>query len=101
MDKRSWALHQEVARRLRLQPHHVGRARERVAQWLEDRARHPYASAWQQLLDGDLETLCEALTSSDAKMCTLRQASPFAGTLDSRTRWQILKRVDLRPRETR
>lgn len=98
-EKRSWALHQEVAARLRAQPDLVVRTRARVRGWLQDPASHPYAAEWQALLALSLQDLCAALESRDARMNTLRQASPFAGILDSRTRWQILKRPDLNSRE--
>lgn len=98
-EKRSWALHLEVARRLTDRPELRERALERVRCWLKDPARHPYAHDWQRLLTGELSELQAALASRAKKMCTLRQASPFAGALDSRTRWQILKRPDLTQRE--
>jgi hypothetical protein len=98
-EKRSWALHQEVARRLSDQPELRERALKRVRSWLTVPARHPYATDWQLLLEGSLPELQAALASASKRMCTIRQASPFAGALDSRTRWQILKRPDLTHRE--
>lgn len=98
-EARSWALHQEVAARLDTQPELVERARRRVATWLLDPSRHPYASAWKELLSGDIPELQNALVRKDTEMCTLRQASPFAGALDNRTRWRILKQPELRKRE--
>jgi hypothetical protein len=95
-DARSLALHQAVAERLKLDPAIVARARARVAAWSLEPERHPYALPWQKLLDQELEALCLALTRSDAEMCTLRQASPFAGALDAKTRWAILKHPSLR-----
>jgi hypothetical protein len=83
------------------EPALLARARSRVAAWLEQPERHPYAEDWRDLLDGELESLCQALVSTDPKMQTLRQASPFAGAIDSRTRWQILKRPDLKPHAAR
>jgi hypothetical protein len=83
------------------EPALLARARLRVAKWLEEPERHPYAAAWQELLDGGLEELCQALVGTEPKMQTLRQASPFAGAIDSRTRWQILKRPDLKAHAAR
>lgn len=100
-EARSWALHKEVAARLEHRPEIVERARQRVERWLKDSAQHPYASDWRHLLDGGIEHLKKELLSVDSRMCTLRQASPFAGALDNRTRWRILKQPELRHREAR
>ena len=98
-DARSWALHEEVAARLLVQPELIVRARERVAGWMSRPAEHPYASAWSELLLLPPQKLRDSLTDKGDRMCTLRQASPFAGALDAATRWKILKRPELRPRE--
>jgi len=100
-DARSWALHQEVAARLAARPELVTRAKQRVAGWLKEPTEHPYASAWDDLLRLPPQELEEALIDTGDRMITLRQASPFAGALDAATRWRILKRPELRPRETR
>lgn len=100
-ERRSWALHCEVASRLADHPGIVQRARARVEQWLADPARHPYAAAWKALLDAPMDELSAALRSKEEPMITLRQVSPFAGALDTRTRWRILKQPDLTNRETR
>lgn len=96
---RSWALHAEVARRLN--PELLARARARVQTWMTDAGSHPYAERWARVLHGDTESVQRALLRADEEMCTLRQASPFAGALDAKTRWAILKRPELRPRATR
>lgn len=100
-EARSWALHQEVAARLASQPRLIERAKQRVAKWLSHPSEHPYAAAWDRLLQAPLEQLQQALVDESIEMCTLRQASPFAGALDAQTRWQILKQPELRSRETR
>lgn len=94
-ERRSWALHQEVAARLVEHPELVERARARVTDWLRDPLRHPYAADWQELLQGDTVILAAALVEVNPRMQALRQASPFAGALDSQTRWRILKRPEL------
>jgi hypothetical protein len=98
-DARSWALHSEVAVRILAQPELVLRARKRASEWMSRPAEHPYASAWIELLHLPCEELQAALKDKGERMCTLRQASPFAGALDAATRWKILKRPELRPRE--
>jgi len=94
-ERRSCALHRAVAELLPHRPDLLARARQRVDTWLEDAGSHPYATAWKELLSLELLDLCEALGSSGEPMVTLRQASPFAGALDSRTRWRILKTSEL------
>lgn len=98
-DARSWALHSEVAARLPAHPELVERAQRRIQTWMGQKADHPYAADWHQLLSLPLSRLTEALCSKDDRMCALRQASPFAGALDNATRWRILKRPEFRPRE--
>lgn len=98
-EERSWALHVEVARRLPSRPDLLEAARRRVSAWLAEPGRHPYADDWRALLDAGTRELVEALRDVSPRMCTLRQASPFAGALDARTRWEILKRPELRRRE--
>lgn len=71
-EKRSWALHLEVARRLADRPELRERALERVRDWLDDPARHPYARDWQQLLVGELSELQAALAS---RICRRRSNS--------------------------
>lgn len=100
-EKRSWALHREVAARLVTHPEIIERARRRVEAWLEDPAQHPYAPEWRALLAENVSSVAIALCDTSARMCTLRQASPFAGALDNETRWRILKQAELRPNETR
>jgi hypothetical protein len=91
-DATSLALHREVASRLRAEPSLVGRARERVAGW-GDGAHPYYRDAWTALLDGPLDALCALLESDSERARELRQASPFAGIVDSATRWRIWRSV--------
>jgi hypothetical protein len=90
----SLELHRAVAQRLLEDPALVDRARERVAGWLRDGSvARPYAQAWQAVLSGPVETVASFLADPGEKACQMRQASPFAGALDPRTRWSIWRRV--------
>ncbi len=100
-EARSWALHQEVAAQLAVKPELLMRARRRVADWMKESVRHPYAAAWHDVLLLPPPRLQQALIDKSDQMIALRQSSPFAGALDAATRWKILKRPELRPRETR
>jgi len=89
-EERSISLHREVAVRLRADPRHLAAARVRVAGWLAtgDVSDH-YARAWEQALELPLEELCALLVDPGERARALRQATPFAGVVDPRTRWRI------------
>ena len=90
----SLELHRAVAERLLEDPALVERARERVAGWLRDGSiARPYAEAWQAVLAGPVEDVARFLGDPGEKARRMRQASPFAGALDPRTRWSIWRRV--------
>lgn len=89
---RSIALHAEVARRLAEDPALVERAKARVRRWLVDgNVARPWAVAWQAWLDLPLTELCARLVERSDEAQDLRQVSPFAGVLDARTRWRVLR----------
>jgi hypothetical protein len=50
-----------------------------------------WAEAWLALLARPMEELCQALVEPSERMHDLRQVSPFAGVLEPRARWQILR----------
>ena len=85
-DRRSLALHTEVARRVRSNPELRERARERLS-----RISPAYREAWTSLLLGPLERLLETLTENSETATALRQASPFSFALDPKTRQRILR----------
>ena len=90
--ERSLALHREVAERLRRDPELLEAARERVERWLAEGTVHEeWAESWRSVIDAGLEAVIEVLTDSDPAAHDLRQVSPFAGVLDPRTRWMILR----------
>lgn len=93
--ERSIALHAAVAERIRRDPEIVLRARARVREWLRDGSvARVYAEAWAALLERPLDELLRALTSRGEHFDDLRQVSPFAGVLDAKERWRILKRIE-------
>jgi hypothetical protein len=92
-EERSLALHREVARRLREAPELVVIARRRVRLWLASGSvPEHWAARWGEILEGSLDEVIAALTDPGEEACDLRQASPFAGALEPRTRWAILRR---------
>ena len=93
-EERSLALHREVARRLQDRPELLDAARERVRSWLESGGVSRYwAEAWNEALGGTLDEVIARITDPSQHARDLRQTSPFAGALDPRVRWEILRRL--------
>lgn len=91
--ERSLALHREVAERLRRDPRLLEFAKTRVQRWFEDGSAHrSWAIAWSEVLEGGLDEVVALLIDRSERAHDLRQVSPFAGVLDARTRWEILRR---------
>lgn len=91
---RSLALHAAVARRLADEPALVDVARARVESWRTHAEVAPaHVEAWSGLLAAPLPELLARLVEPSPEMHELRQVSPFAGVLDPRTRWAILREV--------
>lgn len=66
----------------------------RVEHWRASGSVHShYVDAWTEALSGPREVLLELLVEDSEHARELRQVSPFAGVLDPRTRWALLKGV--------
>ena len=97
-DEQSILLHSEVAERLQADPSILDRARSRVRSWLEDGSVHRYyVEAWERVLSQSVDEVAAFLVHTSEHACALRQVSPFAGVLDPRTRWRLLRRVRKNP----
>ena len=93
-EERSLALHREVARRLRGKPELLEVARERVRGWLESGfVSRTWAEAWDDVLAGSLEGGIARITDPSERSRDLRQTSPFAGAIEPRARWEVLRRL--------
>jgi len=91
--ERSRALHAAVASRLG-DGVTLALARARVATWMQSGSIHPrYAMAWDELLSLAEGDIARRLVEQSERMDDLRQVSPFAGALDARERWKILRSV--------
>jgi excisionase family DNA binding protein len=69
------------------------RARRNLDKMLTSPARGSakvWLREWQQLLDGPVEDVLEALTSRSPRSRELRQNTPFAGVLSERERREVL-----------
>lgn len=93
-ERRSLALHEAIARRLKDDPEAV------VAKALSNvdtmRTLHPGAydvlDEWVRLLDGPTEVLAETLTSRRPRARELRHVTPFAGVLTAAERATVYRR---------
>ncbi len=93
-ERRSLWLHRAVADKALSDPEILAKARERVEGWLRDGSVHPrYAGAWRRLLSAQPEEVLSRLVDPGETMRALRQCSPFAGALEPRERWRILRRA--------
>jgi hypothetical protein len=89
LEKRSLALHEEIARRLSASPELIEIAKENIARWVERDGELPPWKEWGEILDRPLPEIIGVLTSRDEKARHLRQSSPFCGILSPRERWRI------------
>lgn len=93
-EETSLALHSAVAERIRADPQLVGLARRRVEDWLRDGVvAGAYANAWREVLARPVEEIARFLEDRGDRARQLRQTSPFAGILDPRTRWALLRQA--------
>lgn len=90
---RSLAYHRHVAKRLCDDPNLIVRARAKLDADLANAAPGSgavrYARGWLRRLDGSRAELLEFMTSDSQEARDFRQASPFAGALSARERWQL------------
>jgi hypothetical protein len=95
IDRRSLALHQAVAKKLRAHPELIGIARENLDRWYDGsgRSRH-YIDEWRRILDLPLEEVLSVMEQDGERMTALRQSSPFAGVLEPAERWAVYARFE-------
>ena len=92
-DRRSLALHERIAVRLRAAPAETLARAE--ANLLRMRALHPGASElldeWERVLHGSLDTLEDALVNPGLPYRDLRHVTPFAGVLSASERAAVYR----------
>jgi hypothetical protein len=90
IDRRSLAMHQAIADKLRADPSLLAVARENLARWSKaNGSSQPYWDAWQEILNRPLAEVLALMVEDSEKMTAMRQANPFAGILTPRERWAI------------
>ena len=93
-EERSLALHGEVARRMRANPEILVHARERVQSWSQQGSLNRFwVEEWERILRGSIDEVSAAIIDPSERGRALRQSTPFAGAIDPRTRWAILRKV--------
>ena len=98
LDRRSLALHQAIAAKLRADPSLMAIAHDNLDRWSRQNGRsQPYWDAWRELLALPLDQLLSQMAEESERMTALRQASPFAGILTPRERWAIYDRFPAEP----
>jgi hypothetical protein len=93
-DRRSLAIHELVAQRVRQDPAVLEVPRQRVREWGRAGTMNPkYPQAWSDLLDGPIDRLLEVLVEPSEWATELRHVSPFAGLIDMATRERVWRDV--------
>jgi len=84
-------LHQALLSKLLTDPEAViGRAKKNLARDARDAPAH-IRQGWSQVLEADLDTIIDALTSATPAACELRACSPFAGILPASVEQRVLQ----------
>lgn len=93
IDRRSLALHQAVAEKLRRDPSLLAIALANLDRWETRGASHaqPYLEAWRQIIDSGLNNCLQAMVEDSERSTALRQSSPFAGVLTDAERLTIFQ----------
>lgn len=93
-EARSLALHREALARIEREPDLLEGVRARLAAWSADDSKpQRYVRTWTELLDDPGGAWRSAMVGEDERSTALRQATPFAGIVDPRTRWRIWSEV--------
>jgi len=95
INRRSLALAERIAAKLRRDPGRLEVARSNLARWKQTMDPWPAALAeWERELDRGVEAVIAVLCSPSDRGRRLRQSHPFAGLLDPREREQILRQYE-------
>ena len=83
IDRRSLAMHQAIAGKLRANPALLEIARENLERWSRAGSRsQPYWDAWREILKRPLSEILDLLEEDSERMIAMCQATPFAGVLE-------------------
>lgn len=83
-------MHRAIAVKLRASPDLLAIAQDNLRRWSESSGRsQPYLDAWSDVLARPMEELLVLIQEDSELMRAMRQASPFAGVLSPKERWEI------------
>lgn len=83
-------MHRAIAVKLRASPDLLAIAHDNLRRWSESSGRsQPYLDAWSAVLARPMEELLVLIQEDSESMRAMRQASPFAGVLSPKERWEI------------
>ncbi len=90
---RSIAFHRLVAERL--DEELLSKTRDRVDSWIsaEGPVAPLWAERWREILSCPPADIARLLTEDSERMRDLRQVTPFAGAVEPRERWRIIREV--------
>ena len=90
IDERILAMHRAIAVKLRAAPELLAIAYDNLRRWSESAGRsQPYCDAWMEVLARPFEEMLALIQEENESMHAMRQASPFAGVLSAKERWEI------------
>lgn len=97
LDRRSLALHQLIAEKIRRDPDLFENVKRTLARWSKIVCANsqPYVKEWQRLVDLGIEECLSMATEDSERANAMRQASPFCGILTSEERWEFLLEWDM------
>jgi hypothetical protein len=95
IDRRSLAMHQAIADKLRANPSLLAVATENLDRWSSANGRsQPYWDAWREILSRPPEEVLALMVEDSERMTAMRQVTPFAGILTPAERWAIYARFE-------
>lgn len=88
LNERSLELHRLIARRLRAEPHRFEQVHTNLRHWrtIVSPNTMPYIARWEAIVAQGMEHALAIATEDSEAAADLRQASPFAGVLDTEER---------------
>jgi hypothetical protein len=90
IDRRSLALHRAIAGKIRANPSLIAIARDNLDRWSSTNGRsQPYWDTWREILDRPLGEVLDLMLEDSEHMTAMRRATPFAGILTPKERWEI------------
>ena len=101
IDRRSLALHRAIVEKLRSNPSLLAVARDNLERWsLANGRSQPYWDAWREILNRPLGEVLDLMLEESERMTAMRQATPFAGILTPKERWEIYEEFEEKPRDS-